>query len=190
MIGTRKIKILAVSLAAMSAFAVLPASGVSAFTDRPEGQAACADLTGELTSVIGEVTAALTPQVTIPPTLPDVGKATAVVGKLAGLATNLVNLGCLPDPTKLAPVPLPVAEGTDAPALPAVPACAAPAAGLLSQIFGLLQNLLKALGGGLPDIPALLGQVTGLTGTVTGLTSSVGGATSCLPVPLPAPVNR
>ncbi|WP_412544150.1 hypothetical protein R8Z50_17115 [Longispora sp. K20-0274] len=186
MIGTRKIKILAVSLAAMSAFAVLPASGVSAFTDRPEGQAACADLTKDITGAITDVTGALTPQVTIPPTLPDVGKATGIVGKLAGVATNLVNLGCLPNPVSAVPVPLPVAEGSDAPALPAVPACAAPAAGLLSQVFGLLQNLLKALGGGLPDITGLLGQVTGLTSTVTGLTSSVGGAASCLPVPVPA----
>lgn len=194
---------------------VVPSSGVFATQPLPEGKAACADLTSELTGILDSVTKALVPQVAIPPTLPDVSKATGLVGKLTTTATNLVNLGCLPDPASAValPVALPAAGGKMAgklpipglpvpsasavpglpglpgpglPGAPAVPACAAPAAGLLSLVFGLLQTLLKLVGGtGVPDVSAALTQVTGVQSTVTDLTTSTGGAASCLPVDVP-----
>jgi hypothetical protein len=194
---------------------VVPGSGVFATEPQPEGKAACADLTSELTGILDSVTKALVPQVTIPPALPDLSKATGLVGKLTTTATNLVNLGCLPDPATAVAVPiaggkmamaglpipslpvpgLPLPSSSAAPELPgapgvpgapAVPACAAPAAGLLSLVFGLLQTLLKLVGGaGVPDVSSALTQVTGLQSTVTDLTTSKDGATSCLPAAVP-----
>jgi len=224
----------------VSAIFAVPVTKVFATPSQPEGKAACADLTGELTNALTSVTSALLPQVTIPPALPDVNKATGIVGKLTSTATNLVNLGCLPDPAKavalpvgakqgvaareagvsggaavklplpgvplptassLLPLPgvplptasslLPVPSGSSAPSVAGVPACAAPAAGLLSQLFGLLQTLLQLLAGsGLPDVTGALSQVTGLQSTVTGLTTSTGGATSCLQPSTTYPLKR
>ena len=203
---------LTVVAAAVAGFA-LPGSGVFATQPQPEGKAACADLTSEITAILGDVTSALVPPVTIPPALPDISKATGLVGKLTTTATNLVNLGCLPDPASAVelpaaelpaanekaklpipgiPVPslsvLPSLPGTPGlpgvpgvPGTPAVDKCAAPAAGLLSLVFGLLESLLELVGGtGVPDVTVVLDQVTGVQSTVTSLTSE-----SCLPAPLP-----
>ncbi|WP_018352758.1 hypothetical protein [Longispora albida] len=186
MFGTRRLKLLGMSLIAAFAVGVLPAGSAAAEPPAPEGAAACADLTSEITKALTDITGALQG---IPP---DIGKVTGIVGKITGIATNLVALGCLPNPATAVPVPVPVAanEGLPLPGVPAVPPCAAPAAGLLSQLFGLLQNLLKTLGGALPDVVGLLGQVTGVQTTVTDLTKAAPGAASCLPVPVPVPVNQ
>ncbi len=201
---------LTVVAAAVAGFA-LPGSGVFATQPQPEGKAACADLTSEITAILGDVTSALVPPVTIPPALPDISKATGLVGKLTTTATNLVNLGCLPDPASAVKLPaadlpaavdekgklpipgIPVPSLSVLPSLPATPGlpgvpgtpavdkCAAPAAGLLSLVFGLLESLLDLVGGtGVPDVTAVLGQVTGVQSTVTSLTTE-----SCLPAPLP-----
>jgi hypothetical protein len=184
MLTRTQITSFAASLLVTAALAVVPATSVGAADPKlAAGSQACAALTSDLTGGLTSVTGALG---AVPP---DLSKVTGLVGTLVKTAQSLTSLGCLPDPISAVPaVPLrseqllPGVPGL--PGAPAVPPCAAPAADLLSKLFGLVANLLKALGAALPDVVGLLGQVTGLQTTVTGLTGSVGGAPSCLPLPV------